>query len=109
MPQAVRANPLADPCGLGDPPDHLRSGISGHAFTADTDEQRTLEPLIDRQVQSACGPGCQWDGDGLATLAVHDQGAVASLEAKLFDVGAESFGDAQTVQCEQRAQRMVPR
>jgi hypothetical protein len=38
---------------------------------------------------------------------VHDQRPVSPFEAELVDVGAERFGDPQTIECEQRTERMV--
>lgn len=51
--------------------------------------------------------GRERDRHGLAALAVHHKSAVAALEAELFDVGAQRFRDAQPVERQQRAQRMV--
>ena len=42
------------------------------------------------------------DGDDLAALAQHGQGAVPAFETELVDVGAERFGDPQPVDRQQR-------
>jgi hypothetical protein len=105
--QRVRPDPLGDASPLGQPPDYPGCGVPGQALAFVAQEDRSLEPLTDRQVQRSGGSRRQRDGDGLGSFAVHHEGSVASLEAELFDVGAEGFRDPQPVQREQRAQRVV--
>lgn len=55
-------------------------------------------------------PGDPWSerhGGGLAALAHHGEGAVAPLEPKGVDVGADRFGDAQPVQRKERHERVI--
>ena len=78
---------------LGDPAHHAGYGVAGEPVAVDSDEGRVLEAIADGQIEGSGGPRCEGDGDGLAALAVHDQGPGASFEAELFDVDAERLGD----------------
>ncbi|HEV8625790.1 MAG TPA: hypothetical protein VG034_15130 [Acidimicrobiia bacterium] len=42
--------------------------------------------------------GAKREGDALAALAGHGEGAVAAFETERFDVGAERLGDPQPVE-----------
>ena len=72
-------------------------------------EDPTLETLAHGQVHGACHSGRQWHGDDLAPLADHGESAVAALEPDRVDVGTDRLGHSETVQCQQRDQRMVSR
>jgi hypothetical protein len=93
VPQAVGADPLGDAGCLGDPAHHAGYGVAGEPVAVDSDEGRVLEAIADGQIECSGGPRCEGDGDGLAALAVRDQGPGASFEAELFDVDAERLGD----------------
>jgi hypothetical protein len=47
------------------------------------------------------------DGDDLAALTQHGQGAVTAFQAELVDVAAEGFGDPQAVDRQQTDQRVL--
>lgn len=47
------------------------------------------------------------DGHGLAALAENSQGAVSSLQAERFDVGASRLRDPKAAQCQQRDQGVL--
>jgi hypothetical protein len=48
-----------------------------------------------------------WDGDQLAALTQHGQGAVPAFETEIVEVGAECFGDPQPVDRQQADQRVL--
>ncbi len=98
-----------DPGALGQPSHHPSSGVPGQALAVVAEEDRPFEPLSDRQIEGPGSAWCEGDDDSLAALAVHHQGAVAPVEAELVDVGTERLGDPQTVQRQQRTQRMIVR
>jgi hypothetical protein len=83
--------------------------MSVEPATVNVDEDRSVEALPDRQVD---GPGHSWcerHGGDLAALAQHGQRPMTTFQAEGFDVGADPFGHAQTVQRQQRLQPMGPR
>ena len=51
----------------------------------------------------------EWHGGGLAALADHGEGAMATLQADGVDVGADRFGDSQPVQRQQRHEGVISR
>ena len=107
--QRVRAGSLRDPGALGQPPHRPSSGVPGQALAVVAEEDRPVEPLTDRQIEGPGSAWCEGDGDGLAALAMHHQGAAAPVEAELVDVGTERLGVPQTVQRQQRTQHMILR
>ena len=54
-----------------------------------------------RSIDRPGGAWGEWDGDHLAALTEHGQGAVPAFETEIVDVGAERFGDPQTVDRQQ--------
>jgi hypothetical protein len=66
-----------------------------HALTVAAQEDRPVEAFTDGQVDGACRPQCERDGDDLAGFTSHRPGAVAALETKVVDVRAEGFEDPQ--------------
>ena len=91
MPQRVRADVLGDPGAAGDPADDPGSAVSVQPPPVRGDEQRPCGTLADRQVDRASSARGERDGDDFAALTGDDQGAVASLEAEMLDVGAGRF------------------
>jgi hypothetical protein len=75
------------------------------AVTAPQD--RPLVALADRQVDRPGGPGHERHRGGLVALAHDPQRAVATLDAKVLDVGGASLADTQPVEAEQHGERCV--
>ena len=67
-------------------------------------QDRSLGAFADDEIDRSRGARSERNGDGLAALAQHDQGAVSAFQAESFDVGADRFGDPQPVKCQQRDQ-----
>ena len=72
-------------------------------------QDRSLDPFADRQIERAGGAWDERDPGGPVALADDLQGAVAAFEAEVLDVGAAGFADPQPVQAEQHGQRGVHR
>jgi hypothetical protein len=70
-------------------------------------EDRSLDPLADGEIDGPGSAWCEWNGDGLAALAQHGQGAMAAFDAESFDVSTERFGDPQPVDRQQRDERVL--
>ena len=58
---------------------------------------RPLAAVADGPIDGPSGSERQGDGDDLATLSLHDQGAVAAFETEGLDVGPGGVGDPQPV------------
>ncbi len=97
MTQGVRADRLVDPGLAGDAPHDPPRGVAVEALAVRPDEDRPLGPLTNGQVDRAGRAWRERDGDDLAALAEHREGAMAAFDAERFDVGAERFGDTQAV------------
>jgi hypothetical protein len=81
VPQGVGADLLGDPGASGDPADDADGSVPVGALAVGGEEQRARGALADGQVDGACGPRGERDGDDLAALAGDDQGSVAALQA----------------------------
>src|SRR4051812_40914565 len=77
VPQGVRPDRLGDAGAAGDAA-HNPAGV---------------EALTDGEVDRTGGTRCERDGDDLAALAQHGEGAVPAFEAELVDVRAQGLGD----------------
>ena len=75
--------------------------------TVGVDEDRSLEPFADGQIDGAGDAWRQRHRDELAALAQHGQGAVPAFLAESFDVGADRFRHPQPVQRQQRHQGVI--
>ncbi len=71
-------------------------------------EDRPGRSLADVEIEGPCRPRRQRDSGGLVAFAMDERGAVASVDVEVVDVGAEGFGDAQPVQCEQARECVIP-
>jgi hypothetical protein len=109
VPQGVRADPLVDAGAAGDASHDPRRGMSVDPFTVRSGEDGSFAAFTDREVDGACGPRCERDRHDLAALAQNREGAVAALEPTRFDVGADRFGDPQSVQRQQADEPMITR
>jgi hypothetical protein len=78
------------------------------SLTSAVHEDRALETLANREVESPGDPRRQRHRDDLATFAGNCEGPMTSLQAQRVNIRAEGFGDAQPVQRQQRHQRVVP-
>ena len=101
MAQCVRADPLRDAGATGDATHDSPGCVPVQSAFICLDEDRTVEPFPHGQVDGASDPRRERHRGGLAALAAHGQGAMATLQAESGDVGADRFGDAQPVQCQQ--------
>src|SRR5687768_936924 len=95
--EGVRPNRLVDPRPAGEATHNPPCGVAVEPRAIPADEDRTVDPLSERQVDRSCGTGCERDRDDLAALAQHREGAMAALDAERLDVSAQSLRDAQTV------------
>ena len=65
-----------------------------HTIAIGAQEDRPVQALADGQIDRPGGARGEWDGDQLAALTQHGQGAVPALETEIVDVRAQSFGSA---------------
>ena len=93
---ADRANP-----SVGGP------AVEPAAVTADQD--RSCATLRDREIEGACGARHERDAGGFVALADELQGAMATLEPEILDVGATGLADSESVQPKQNGERGVHR
>ena len=75
MPERVRADGLVDPGFAGEAADDPPGGVSVQPLPVVAEEDRTLDPFTDSEVDRARCAWCEWDGGDLAALAIHGQGA----------------------------------
>jgi hypothetical protein len=100
--QGMRPDRLVDPGTAGEAPHDPPGGVTVESCAVAAEEDRSLDALTDREVDRPGGTRGQWDRDDLAALAEHGEGAMPALGAECFDVGAESFGDSEPVDGQQR-------
>jgi hypothetical protein len=108
-PERVRPDRLVDPRLASQSPHDSPGGMTVEALTVASQQDGPLGPLADGQVDRSC---CAWrerDGDNLGALAPHRQRAVPAFEAERLDVSSERLGDPQTVDRQQRDERVVAR
>jgi hypothetical protein len=89
---------LLNPRLSGDAADDPARGMTVESCAVAVYEDRALEALADREVESAGDPRREWHGHDLAALAGHRQGPMTSLEAERVDTRTKGFGDAQPIQ-----------
>jgi hypothetical protein len=77
--QGVWSDSLVDPRMAGDSPHDPRRPVAVETAAVAADKDRSLGPFADNQVDGASGARREWDRDGLAALAHHDQRAVPAL------------------------------
>jgi len=92
---------LGQPGAAGDPADDPPGAVPVQPHARRADEDRSLAPFADGQVDRPGGAGCQRDDGLLAALAGDHQSPVATLGAQRLDVGTGGFGDPQPVQRQQ--------
>ena len=93
MPQGVRADLLVQPGTPGDASHDPAGAMAVHALPVGTAENRPVKALADSQVDCPCGAWGERDGDDLAALAQHGEGAVPALDPERNDVRADGLGD----------------
>ena len=110
MPEGVRTDSL-DPGATGDATDNSPGCVSAQSASVGLDEDRALESFPNGQVDGAGDARRERHGGGLAALADHGEGAMATLQADIqaegVDVGADRFGDSQPVQRQQRDECVI--
>ena len=93
----------------GDASHDATSGVAIQTGTVGVDEDRSLEPFPDRQVDGSGHPRGEWHRGQLAALAQHGQGAVPAFLPERFDVGTDRLRHPQPVQRQQRHQGVITR
>jgi len=83
------------------PPDDAGGGVAVETLTVASEEDRPFATLTDGQVDSPGGTRREGDGDDLASLPQHHEGAMPPLERQGLDIGAAGFGDPQPVERQQ--------
>lgn len=109
VPQRVRADALAHTRPFREAPDDPRRGVTIEPSAVHAEEDRTLEPVPDGEIDGTSRSRRERDGHDLAALPADQQHPVAPFETEILDVGSQRFRDPKPVQPEQRCQRMVPR
>jgi quinol monooxygenase YgiN len=89
-----RRVPANDPCGR----------VTVQASTVGPEEDRSLQPLADGQIDRPRSTGRERNDDDLAALAEDGQGAVTAFETESVDVSPGRFGHPQPVEDEDRDQ-----
>ena len=95
--QGVRADGLVDTGATGDAANDPAGAVAVHPLAVRPKEDRAVESFADGEIDGSGGARCEWDGDDLAALAQHGEGAVSAFDAEGVDVGAEGFRDPQPV------------
>ena len=67
-------------------------GVAVEPVAVGVEEDRAYAAFPDREVDGSGDPGGERHGDGLAALAQHCQGAMATLETQRFDVDSDHLG-----------------
>jgi hypothetical protein len=107
MAQGVRADRLGDPSPAGDTPDDPAGPVTVETLLFSGHEDRAAGPFPDPEVDSTGGTRRERNGDALAALAHDGKGPMSSLDTQGLDVGPDRFGHPQTIECQQRDQRML--
>ena len=89
----------------GDPP----GGVPVEPVAVGGEEDRLFDAFADRQVDGAGGARRERDDHRLASLADDGERPVTASDAERFDVGAERFASAESVDCQQRDQCVIAR
>jgi hypothetical protein len=77
---------LANPARRGDPADDPPGGVPVHPLPVRAPEDRPVEAFADGQVNRSGGARRERDGDQLAALTQHGQGAVPTFQPEVVDV-----------------------
>ncbi len=92
--QGVWTDFFEDPGPSGDASHDSGSFVTIETATGTVTEHRTGAAFSDGEVDCSGGSWGERDRDGLAALAVDDEGAVAAFEAELLNVGTDRLRDA---------------
>ncbi len=87
--QGVGADRFGDPGPAGDAAHHPPGGVTVETAPVATEEDRAFAAIPDSQVHGPGRAGSDGNGNDLAALADHGQGAIAAFEAESSDVGAQ--------------------
>lgn len=88
-------------CESGSFADRLHPPMGGAAVEAlpvVADQNRSLTPFTDGEIDGAGGAWHEWDHRRLVAFAEDPQGAVSAVEAEVADVGLAGSADPQPVQ-----------
>jgi hypothetical protein len=94
VPKRVRCDGLADPGAAGGVADDPPGGVLVQPSPVAGQEHWPFRALADGQVERPGGTRGQRDGDDLAALTGDGQGPVATFQAQVLDVGADSLRDS---------------
>ena len=97
------------PLLAGDPPHDAACRVPVETATTPREKDWTFAALANREIDGPGGARGEGDRDDLPALPQDHERAVAAVEAKVFDVGTERFGNTQAVQRKQAKQRVVSR
>ncbi len=107
--KGVRPDRLVDPRptrqASHDPP----GGVAIEPLPVPSKEDRALQTLADGEVDGAGRARRKRDGDDLAALAQHRQGAMAAFESERLDVGAGRLRHTQPVDGQEGDEGVLPR
>jgi hypothetical protein len=87
----VRADWLGDAGATGDPAHDACRPVAVEALPVWAEEQRSLAPFPNGEVDGAGCARCQRDGHDLATFAQDGQGPMAALRSERLDIGPGGF------------------
>jgi hypothetical protein len=107
VPHGVGSDSLGDARSAGDATHDAAGSVAVEVGAVVPCEDRTLVAFAYGEVHGAGGAGCEWDGGDLAALAPDGQRAMAAFKPEPFDVGANRFGYAQSVEREEGEEVVV--
>jgi len=85
--ECVRTHGLGDPCTPRDTSNDPARAVAVEATAVRAEEDRSLAPLADCEVDSAGRTWCERDGNDLAPLSQDGEGPMSAFEAQRLDVG----------------------
>jgi hypothetical protein len=98
---------LPDPGSLADGAHPAVGGAPVKALTVMAQQDGTISPFTDSEVDCSGGTRHQRNEGGLVSLADDPQYPVASLEGHVLDVGVAGFAHPQAIQSQQHSQRSM--
>jgi hypothetical protein len=89
--QCVRPDSFDDPGLAGDATHDTRRAVTVESGTVAVTQDRAAAAFPDGEIHCSRRAWGEWDGDGLAALAMNDQRPVSAFETEEFDVGPDRF------------------
>jgi len=81
------------PARRRDASDYPAGTVAVEALAVEAEEDRALTALADCEVDGACRPWRERDGDDLVALAHDGEGSMSAFEAQRLDVGTGRLRD----------------